>query len=316
MLRVVVNPDGYEYTWSGGKTVKKRYVKGAYEEVEVGARLFRKNRRVNIDGSYGVDLNRNFGTKGRTWGIDKKSKSINLTESDIYQGTDAFSEPETAAVRDYLHLLRGSQSLDESSTVLAVLDVHCCIPAVLEPFSPRTSEPANSLWETGHHIVQAMNSKLTNKAYSTGEAEKYSWRPRSESTTSGSGLSTAFFYHDQQIPFVYVIELRGKFVMPCTEIKALGAEVLIGLQVLMKEAFQYDVALQNDLQDSISSVLVSDENPSTSWQAALAPRSIALGNRWSFETIAFLILLIGLTLWLLPSNKISTQKRAKVSKAS
>lgn len=101
LLVPVANPDGYVYTWSGSKQNKMRWSKGEVETIPVEARYFRKNRRVNYDGSYGVDLNRNFGSLRSVWGTDKKSKSINLTGSDIYQGAAGFSEPETKAIHEY-----------------------------------------------------------------------------------------------------------------------------------------------------------------------------------------------------------------------
>lgn len=71
----VVNPDGYVYSWN------------TY-------RLWRKNRRLNSDGSYGVDLNRNY---SYMWG---GVGSSGTPSSDIYRGTAPFSEPETESVRD------------------------------------------------------------------------------------------------------------------------------------------------------------------------------------------------------------------------
>ena len=70
----IVNPDGYEYTWGPN-------------------RLWRKNRRNN-GGSYGVDLNRNYGF---SWGGPGSS---GIPSSETYRGTEPFSEPETRAVRD------------------------------------------------------------------------------------------------------------------------------------------------------------------------------------------------------------------------
>jgi hypothetical protein len=58
---------------------------------------WRKNRRNNGDGSFGVDLNRNYSFK---WGIDNNGSSGN-TRSDTYRGTAPFSEPETQAIRDF-----------------------------------------------------------------------------------------------------------------------------------------------------------------------------------------------------------------------
>ena len=67
----VVNPDGYQYTWSTD-------------------RYWRKNRR----GRYGVDLNRNFAL---AWGGDGSSAN---RRSEVYRGEAPFSEPATAALRD------------------------------------------------------------------------------------------------------------------------------------------------------------------------------------------------------------------------
>jgi predicted deacylase len=69
------NPDGFEYS-------REHYS------------FWRKNRRVNADGSFGVDLNRNFPI-----GF-KKSKD---PSSNVYGGPEPFSEPETRALRDFVN---------------------------------------------------------------------------------------------------------------------------------------------------------------------------------------------------------------------
>jgi beta propeller repeat protein len=58
--------------------------------------MWRKNRRNNGNGSYGVDLNRNYGYK---WGYDNIGSSPDPFD-EIYRGTSAFSEPETQAIRN------------------------------------------------------------------------------------------------------------------------------------------------------------------------------------------------------------------------
>lgn len=73
----IMNPDGYVYTWDN-------------------TRLWRKNRRNNGDGTFGVDLNRNW---GHQWGGEGASAQTN---SETYRGTGPFSEPETQAVRDFV----------------------------------------------------------------------------------------------------------------------------------------------------------------------------------------------------------------------
>lgn len=58
---------------------------------------WRKNRRNNGDGTFGVDLNRNYGYQ---WGYDDAGSSPS-TSSAVYRGPAPFSEPETQAVRDF-----------------------------------------------------------------------------------------------------------------------------------------------------------------------------------------------------------------------
>jgi parallel beta-helix repeat protein len=64
--------------------------------VEEGNIWWRKNARDNGDGTFGVDLNRNY---GYMWGYDDAGSSPH-THSQTYRGTAAFSEPETQAIRD------------------------------------------------------------------------------------------------------------------------------------------------------------------------------------------------------------------------
>ena len=68
------NPDGFEYSRNHFS-------------------FWRKNRRQNADGSYGVDLNRNFPI-----GWVKSNKP----DSNVYGGPEPFSEPETRALRDFV----------------------------------------------------------------------------------------------------------------------------------------------------------------------------------------------------------------------
>lgn len=78
----VVNPDGYAYNQLTNPT---------------GGGLWRKNRRNNGNGTYGVDLNRNY---GYGWGFDNTGSSPTAS-SETYRGTMAFSEPETQAIRNF-----------------------------------------------------------------------------------------------------------------------------------------------------------------------------------------------------------------------
>lgn len=89
-LVTVVNPDGYLYNENIYSST------GSFGN-------WRKNRRNN-GGSYGVDLNRNFGYQ---WGYDNTGSSP-TPSSETYRGPSAFSEPETQAVRDFILLAQPS----------------------------------------------------------------------------------------------------------------------------------------------------------------------------------------------------------------
>jgi len=78
-----VNPDGYIYNETNFPN---------------GGGLWRKNRRRNSDGSFGVDLNRNYGDK---WGHDDIGSS-SVPVSETYRGTEPFSEVETQAIREFV----------------------------------------------------------------------------------------------------------------------------------------------------------------------------------------------------------------------
>ena len=78
----VVNPDGYMYNEATNPQ---------------GGGLWRKNRRDNLDGTFGIDLNRNYATN---WGFDNIGSSPSGS-AETYRGTGPFSEPETQAIRDF-----------------------------------------------------------------------------------------------------------------------------------------------------------------------------------------------------------------------
>lgn len=77
-----VNVDGYLYN----------------EETDPnGGGFWRKNRRENENGTFGVDLNRNYGYE---WGINDTGSSPN-PDNQTYRGTGPFSEPEAQAIKDF-----------------------------------------------------------------------------------------------------------------------------------------------------------------------------------------------------------------------
>ena len=82
-----LNPDGFEYS--------RNYFS-----------FWRKNRRDNKDGTFGVDLNRNFEI-----GYQKTKD----TASNVYSGPYPFSEPETKAIKQFV---------DTHNNITIALDYH------------------------------------------------------------------------------------------------------------------------------------------------------------------------------------------------
>lgn len=102
-----VNPDGLEFDVSTGSY-----------------KYWRKNRARNSNGTYGVDLNRNYSVD---WGMGGSSKD---PQSDIYMGPTPFSEPETRAIRDYV---------DSNKNISILLSFHTFSELILYPWGGKDS---------------------------------------------------------------------------------------------------------------------------------------------------------------------------------
>lgn len=109
-----VNPDGYEYN--------RQIAPG-------GGGLWRKNRRNNGGGSFGVDLNRNYPYE---WGHDNSGSSGN-PDSEVYRGTSAASEPEVDAMVDFI-------SAHDFTTALSI---HTYSNLWLAPWGFQSQYPGN-----------------------------------------------------------------------------------------------------------------------------------------------------------------------------
>jgi len=131
----VVNPDGYEYTWTND-------------------RYWRKNKRVVFDKPYGVDNNRNWSFK---WGLPGSSSSAS---SDQYRGTAPFSEPETEALRDFALTI---------PNLAAAVDLHSYGRLVLSPwgYTSVTPEEHGSFMAVGYAVKDAIFSAVQ-QPYSVG----------------------------------------------------------------------------------------------------------------------------------------------------
>lgn len=102
----LVNPDGLEYSIHS-------------------YRYWRKNRRDNGDGSWGVDLNRNY---SYAWAWDDFGSSP-VPDSEVYRGRSPFSEPEVQVVRDLI----------SSKNFQALISYHSYAQDILYPWGYTTT---------------------------------------------------------------------------------------------------------------------------------------------------------------------------------
>jgi len=194
------NPDGYLYTWTGASQ-----------------RLWRKNRRANTGGSYGVDLNRNWNDH---WGGEGSSGT---PTSDTYRGTAPFSEPESKAIGDYV-LANGP--------FYGAIDYHSYSQLILRPYGWTTALPPNDVQaKLVGDTIRARILAVNNVAYTS----EPSWQ-----LYYTSGTAQDWYYGEAKIPLSYTIELRDTgtygFQLPATQIKPTGAENWAGFVYFVQAA--------------------------------------------------------------------------------
>ncbi len=192
MVVPVVNVDGYEFTWTT-------------------TRFWRKNRRLNADGSYGIDLNRNW---SYAWGNDNGSSGVPSNET--YRGTAPFSEPETTAMRDHLLATPG---------VSLALDIHTYGSLILWPWGYTSTPPAIAPYFSRLGVImQAAIKTINNKTFTQGQ-----WY---STLYPASGANIDWWFGDRGI-INWTIELRGtSFAPPPSNILPSGREIYAGLLAL------------------------------------------------------------------------------------
>ncbi len=137
----VVNPDGMDYFTDTGEN-------------------WRKNRHLNYDGSYGVDLNRNYAGSENGDPLGEWSVGASLVPSDVdYCGEYAFSEPETQAVRDL--------ALDQRFEV--AIDFHMSGDVICWPWGYTTNAtPDDDDFTRIGSELSKLNGYLAAQSYVTG----------------------------------------------------------------------------------------------------------------------------------------------------
>ena len=189
----VVNPDGYEYSHTTD-------------------RFWRKNRSNNAGSSCrGVDLNRNW---DKDW--NGSESTSNSPCSSVFVGSEAFSEPETSALRDFVLAhpeLKGH------------IDFHNYSQVILQPWG-YTDELPDDFAE-----VDALGAEMS-RAILEVHGRIYPHASGSGLLYLASGIAPDWT-HDRSI-FGYTVELRpsgtggGGFELPPGEIRPTAEENYAG----------------------------------------------------------------------------------------
>lgn len=192
----VANPDGYEYSWTND-------------------RYWRKNRRNNGSGSFGVDLNRNWATG---WGGEGSSGN---RDSEVYRGTAAFSEPETRAIRDY------ANAIHATNPIVGFIDFHSYGQYILWPWGYTSALPPTQT--ELNNVASAMRTAMVN-----GGGRSYTIGHTYRTLYPASGIAPDWFYSTfGNIP-CYTVELRDTgafgFELPPSQILPTCQENWSGVQ--------------------------------------------------------------------------------------
>jgi carboxypeptidase T len=158
-----LNQDGYAHTWSAGGNPLPLNMSNP--------RYWRKNRKPNGDGSFGVDPNRNYGYQ---WGIVNNAYNSANPFDHTYYGPAGFSERETQAIRDFL---AGLQNLK------CVITHHTFSELYLKPWSyTNTNAPGYqtlaSVQQRNINRIQAVHGHTYTTSIwynSIGECTDYIW---------------------------------------------------------------------------------------------------------------------------------------------
>jgi len=202
----MVNPDGHEYS-------------------RTRERLWRKNRRPNPDGSFGVDPNRNY---GYMWGTLDVSTSSHVPSDETYVGPRAFSEPETRAVRDLVarELFGGVVTFHSYSQLILYPWGYSTLP-IADPVDLADMEGLGGRMKTAIHGVHGETYRLQ----------------RSSQLYPTAGDTTDWTYGEYDIPS-FTIELRpdtvreGAFILPPAQIQPTWEENRPAALEFMKHVIQ------------------------------------------------------------------------------
>jgi hypothetical protein len=170
----IMNPDGYDYTWTT-------------------ARLWRKNRRANTGtgctATFGVDLNRNWGYQ---WGGQGASTQC---PDETYRGPSGFSEPETQVMRDFI---------TANPRIVSTMDWHSYGQLVMSPWGYTTALPTPAAIA---NEFQARDNAMAAAIFAV-HGQSYAAGPVYTTIYPASGVSVDWAWGVRAIKG-YTIEVRG-----------------------------------------------------------------------------------------------------------
>ncbi len=205
----MVNPDGHEFT----RTVN---------------RLWRKNRRRNANGSFGVDPNRNY---GYMWGTLNVSTSSHVPQDDTYVGPRAFSEPEVQAVRN----LVGCQLFS------GVLTYHSYSQLILYPWGYRARPIVDPADRRDLQQLASDMQRLIRGVHGV------TYTPEQSSSLYPTAGDTTDWTFGEYAILSFTIELRpssqaeGGFILPPSEIHPTFEENLPAALEFISRSLDHDI---------------------------------------------------------------------------
>jgi len=198
VIAPVINPDGYEYSHTGN-------------------RLWRKNRRKNKDGTYGVDLNRNWGNH---WGQGGASTTPSATD---YQGPSAASEPEVRACQSYIK--------DKMPHRVAGIDFHSYGDMILRSkgWTSKSSQDESLIRKMGKDMKAAIK-KTPGGLHSVYKSEKAAGLyPTTGSTDDWMSENAKMWGHGWTVELPDSDKGGHGFLLPASQILPASKEIYQGL---------------------------------------------------------------------------------------
>ena len=210
----MVNPDGHAFT---------------RDRSDPENRLWRKNRRINGDGSIGVDPNRNYDYMWGSLDIDTSSRT---PSAETYIGPSPFSEPETQAV----------SQLVESQGFAGLITYHSYSQLILYPWG-YTSEPISDPVDRERMIgISREMADLMRRVHGRVYVPQ-----QSSELYPTAGDTTDWAYGKLKIPAI-TIELRpesvqqGGFILPPSQIRPTFEENLPAALAFIRSIFAVPAA--------------------------------------------------------------------------